>query len=101
MANLSGNENPSASDVRSILNAIGADVDDTIVGKLISEMQGKTVYQVIAAGMSKLQSVPSGGGTVTVSAGVAPTSGAAAVQEEKKVEEEPEEEDDMGFSLFD
>lgn len=61
-----------------------------------------TPLQVISAGMSKLQSIPSGGAAAAAGASqtVTTADGAAAPKEEAK-EEEPEEEDDMGFSLFD
>lgn len=68
----------------------------------MSEVAGKDITELIAAGREKLASVPSGGGAVAVSA--APSGGAAAggaaaapeAKEEKKVEEK-EESDDVSF----
>lgn len=71
MAHLSGKDHPTAADVQSILSSIGADVDVAVVNKLIKEMEGKEVHEVVAAGMSKMQSLSLGGG------GAAPAAAAA------------------------
>lgn len=66
----------------------------------LSEVSGKDIVEVIAAGRDKLASVPSGGGAVAVAA--APAGGAAAApaaaeaKKEEKVEEK-EESDDVSF----
>ncbi|KAH7387605.1 hypothetical protein KP509_16G032200 [Ceratopteris richardii] len=103
---LGGKSSPTAADIKHILGSVGAEADEDRIDLLLSELKGKDIVEVIAAGKEKLASVPAGGaGGVVVSA--APTGGAgAAAVEEKKVEEEkkePEEEsdEDMGFSLFD
>ena len=54
-----------------------------------------TPLQVIAAGVSKLASVPSGG-AVAAAGGAAPAAGGAAAAEEKKEEKVEEEEDEVG-----
>lgn len=66
------------------------------------------VYQVIAAGKTKLASVPTGGAVMAGAAGGAAAAPSAAGEtkeeekkEEKKEEEEEESDDDMGFGLFD
>lgn len=69
---------------------------------LLSEVKGKDITELIAAGREKLASVPSGGGAaVTVSAaaagGAAPTPAAEPKKEEKV--EEKEESDDVRFLL--
>jgi len=103
---IGGNASPSAGDVKKVLGAVGIEADDDRLEKLISELKGKDVNQLIAEGSSKLASVPSGGGGA-VSSGSAPAAaaGGAAAAEEKKEEakEEAKEEsdDDMGFGLFD
>ena len=62
---------------------------------------------MIAAGKSKLASVPTGGAVMAGGAGAsapaAATGGEAQEEkkEEKKEEEEEESDDDMGFGLFD
>jgi large subunit ribosomal protein LP2 len=47
MSSLSGVESPEASHVESILGSVGATVDKDIVNKLISEMQGKNINEVL------------------------------------------------------
>lgn len=60
----------------------------------MSELSGKDIAEVIAAGSEKLASVPSGG-AVASSSGPA---GGAAAAEEKKEESEEEESDDVSFA---
>ncbi|TRY53173.1 60S acidic ribosomal protein LP2 [Cryptosporidium tyzzeri] len=98
----SGKEQPTASDIKKVLESVGIEYDQSIIDVLISNMSGKLSHEVIASGLSKLQSVPTGG--VAVSGGTAAASGGAAQDSapaEKKKEEEEEEEGDLGFSLFD
>ena len=81
---------------------MGVEADAAAVSKLLGELEGKDVLEVIAAGREKLSSVPSGGAVASSGGGgaAAAAGGAAeAPKEEEKVEEE--EDEDMGFSLFD
>ena len=65
--------------------------------------------QVIAAGKSKLASVPTGGAVMAGAAAASSSAGGGGgseekgeeKEEEKKEEEEEESDDDMGFGLFD
>ncbi|KAK0511155.1 hypothetical protein JMJ35_006707 [Cladonia borealis] len=103
---LGGNTSPSAKDVKNVLSSVGIDADDDRLDKLITELEGKNLQDLIAEGSSKLASVPSGGaGGGAAAAGGAPAAGGAAPAEEEKPaekEEEKEESDeDMGFGLFD
>eukprot|EP00928_Gymnodinium_smaydae_P024310 TRINITY_DN196_c5_g1_i1.p3 TRINITY_DN196_c5_g1~~TRINITY_DN196_c5_g1_i1.p3 ORF type:complete len:115 (+),score=61.15 TRINITY_DN196_c5_g1_i1:105-449(+) len=103
MAVLAGNEAPSASDIKKILGAVDAECDDEVASKLVSELEGKTVHEVIAAGKEKLKGFGGGGGGGAAAggaAGGAAAGGAPAAKEEKKVVEEEEEEEDMDFDLF-
>ena len=95
---LGGNATPSAGDVEKILSSVGAEADKDQLSKLMSELDGKDITEVIAAGSEKLASVPAGG-AVAASGGAA--GGAAPAEEEKEESEEEESDDDMGFSLFD
>ncbi|KAI3705495.1 hypothetical protein L1987_75734 [Smallanthus sonchifolius] len=103
LALLGGNTCPSADDLKKILGSVGADADDDRIELLLSEVKGKDITELLAAGREKLASVPSGGGGVAVAAaaggGAAPA--AAETKKEEKVEEKEESDDDMGFSLFD
>eukprot|EP00928_Gymnodinium_smaydae_P055980 TRINITY_DN3943_c0_g1_i1.p1 TRINITY_DN3943_c0_g1~~TRINITY_DN3943_c0_g1_i1.p1 ORF type:complete len:115 (+),score=50.54 TRINITY_DN3943_c0_g1_i1:80-424(+) len=103
MAVLAGNANPSAKDIKKILESVEADYDEEIASKLVSELEGKTIDEVIKAGKEKLKGFGGGGGGGAAGAGGA--SGAAgapaeAAKEAKKVVEEEEEEEDMDFDLF-
>ena len=100
---LGGNTSPSAADVKSVLEAVGIESDEERLNKLISELEGKDINELIASGSEKLASVPSGGsggGAAAPAAG-----GAAAAAEEApaaaKEEEKEESDEDMGFGLFD
>ncbi|KAI0398472.1 ribosomal protein 60S [Xylariaceae sp. FL0594] len=100
---LGGNASPSAEDVKAVLSSVGIEADDERLEKLISELQGKDINELIAEGSSKLASVPSGGAGAAPAAGGAAAGGAAAAEEkaEEKEEEKEESDDDMGFGLFD
>ncbi|CAD5172872.1 large ribosomal subunit protein P2A-like [Musa acuminata AAA Group] len=106
LAVLGGNSHPSAGDITSILESVGAEVDVKRINLFLSEVEGKDITELIAAGREKFASVPSGGAVAAVS--VAGAGGAAAgsapaeePKKEEKVEEKEESDDDMGFSLFD
>lgn len=96
LSQVSGNANPSKKDIESILSAAGIATDASSLDKVLAELSGKDTNELIASGMTKLASVPSGG--AAVSSGKA----ASAAAVEAVVEEEAEESDeDMGMGLFD
>ncbi|KAF4010052.1 hypothetical protein G4228_001013 [Cervus hanglu yarkandensis] len=74
LAALGGNSSPSAKDIKKILDSVGIEADDDRLNKVISELNGKNIEDVIAQAEEK--------------------------KEEKK-EESEESDDDMGFGLFD
>ncbi|KAK0531530.1 60S acidic ribosomal protein P2 [Tilletia horrida] len=99
-----GNATPSAEDITKVLEAAEVEIDTERLEKLLSELEGKDISEVIAEGSSKLASVPSGGAVASGGAAPAAAGGAApeaAKEEEKKEEEKEESDDDMGFGLFD
>jgi len=101
---IGGNASPSAADVKKLLNVVGIETDDDRLDKLIAELGGKDVNELIGAGSAKLSSVPSGG--VVAAGGAAPVGAAAggaaaAPAAEEKEEEKEESDEDMGFGLFD
>ncbi|KAJ7121014.1 60s acidic ribosomal protein-domain-containing protein [Mycena epipterygia] len=100
---IGGNASPSASDVKTVLSAVGIEADDSRLDKLIAELKGKSVNELIAEGSSKLASVPSGGGggAAPSAGGAAPAAAAAEEKKQEKEEEKEESDDDMGFGLFD
>ena len=106
LARLGGNDNPDASDIKKILESVGAEVDEGKLQHVVSELRGKDIDEVMEAGRQKLAAVPSGGAVaVSASAEVAAADTGAAGKDEKKEEEKKEEseesDDDMGMGLFD
>ncbi|KNG74167.1 ribosomal P2 phosphoprotein [Plasmodium falciparum IGH-CR14] len=89
MCVLGGNENPSTKEVKNVLGAVNADVEDEVLNNFIDSLKGKSCHELITDGLKKLQNI--GGGVAA-----AP----ADDKKEEKKEEEEEEEDDLGFSLF-
>ena len=106
LAVLGGKASPSQNDIEKILSSVGIETDAEKLKKVISELNGKSIDELIAKGREKLSSMPVGGAAVA-GAAAAPASGAAAPVEEKKEEKKPakeeseSEDDDMGFGLFD
>ncbi|KXZ42556.1 hypothetical protein GPECTOR_136g639 [Gonium pectorale] len=102
LAVLGGKASPTADDINKILSSVGVEADAEKVNKLISELEGKDLQEVLSAGRAKLASVPSGGAVAAAPAGgAAPAAGGAAPAPKKEEKKEPSEEEDMGFSLFD
>ncbi|KAL5376336.1 hypothetical protein DPSP01_010561 [Paraphaeosphaeria sporulosa] len=100
---LGGNTSPSASDIKDVLSSVGIEADSERLDKLLSELEGKDINELIASGSEKLASVPSGGSGAAAAGGAA--AGGAAPAEEAAAapaeEEKEESDDDMGFGLFD
>jgi len=97
LANIAGHEHPTVADVEKILNSVGASVNHESIEKLISELKGKNVHEVIASGRTKLFSTafaaaPAAGKAASPKKGSAPA---------KKEEVKEEEEEGEAFSLFD
>jgi large subunit ribosomal protein LP2 len=102
---LGGNANPTAEDIKGLLGSVGIETDNERVEKLISELSGKNIDEVIAKGVGKLASMPSGGASSASAASVPAAAPAAAPAKggkpEKKEEPKEESDDEMGFGLFD
>ena len=101
LATLGGVEQPSVADIKKILSAAGIQTEDERAEQLVSALAGKNVEEVVAAGMSKLASMPAGGAAVSAVAASSSAPAAAASKEEAKKEDKEESDDDMGFGLFD
>ncbi|XP_076107917.1 uncharacterized protein LOC143076137 [Mytilus galloprovincialis] len=104
LASLGGNANPSASDLEKIIGSVGIEAEADKIKKIISELKGKNLEDLIKEGQEKLASVPAGGAVAAAPAAAdaaeAPKGGAKK-EEKKKPEPESESDDDMGFGLFD
>lgn len=83
--------------------SVGVDADEEKLNKVISELSGKAIDDVLAEGKEKLASVPSGGGAAPAAGGAAAAGGAddAPAAEAKKESSSEDEDEDMGFGLFD
>ncbi|EER14185.1 60S acidic ribosomal protein P2, putative [Perkinsus marinus ATCC 50983] len=101
MAVLAGNDEPTVEEVKHILSAVDAEVDDEMLAKFFAQVQGKNVQEMIVTGLSKLGSVASSGARPAAAAGAVAGDEAAAAEEEAKPVEEEEEEEEMDFDLFD
>ena len=62
------------------MEAVGAEADDEKIEKLLADLDGKNVEELIKSGLDKLVSIPTGGAA-------APAAGAAAPAGEEKKEE--------------
>lgn len=104
LAVLGGKSDPTTQDIKTILGSVGIDADDDKIAKVIGELHGKDVNEVIAEGQTKLATVSLGGGVAAASGATAAAKEDAPAAEEKKeekVEEDEESDEDMGFGLFD
>ena len=101
LAVLGGNESPSAADVKSILSSVGVEADKDNLARVIAALKGKSIPELIEAGLEKIATVPgAGSGSGAQAAAVVAANGAEAA-EEKKEEKKPVSEDssdeDMGL----
>ena len=105
---LGGNNSPSEADLTKVLEAGKVEVDKSAVSKLVAELKGKDVYEVIEQGKAKLTSVPvssgprsapSGGSSSggSSSGGAAAASSSSAPAEDKKPESDAEESEGVSF----
>jgi len=101
LAVLGGNANPDAAAITKILSSVGVEADAERVKKLISELKGKNLEEIIKTGTTKLASMPSGGSSAPATAAPVVAKGAPKEEKKKEKEPEPEEDADMGFGLFD
>jgi large subunit ribosomal protein LP2 len=75
LAVLAGNETPDLAALDKILSSVGVKVDETQAKKVISELKGKNLEELIKEGTKKLASVPS--------ASAAPAAAPAAAAKEE------------------
>ncbi|XP_055773922.1 60S acidic ribosomal protein P2-like isoform X2 [Salvelinus fontinalis] len=104
LAVLGGNISPSSKDIKTILGSVGIEAEDVRLDKVVNELNGKDINEVMNSGLSKLASVPAGGAVAAPAAAGSAAAGVSPTAEEKKEEKEESEEgsdDDMGFGLFD
>ncbi|KAH8234142.1 60S acidic ribosomal protein P2 [Drosophila ficusphila] len=104
LAVLGGKDSPANADLEKILSSVGIEVDTERLTKVIKELAGKSIEELIKEGREKLSSMPVGGGGAVAAADAAPAAAAGGDKKEAKKEEKKEEseseDDDMGFALF-
>eukprot|EP00933_Yihiella_yeosuensis_P039680 TRINITY_DN337_c0_g1_i1.p1 TRINITY_DN337_c0_g1~~TRINITY_DN337_c0_g1_i1.p1 ORF type:complete len:111 (+),score=52.98 TRINITY_DN337_c0_g1_i1:82-414(+) len=99
MAVLAGKDSPTAADLKKILESVESEYDEELAKKLCSELDGKTVHEVVAEGKEKLKGFGGGGGGGAAAPAAGGGGGGAAPAAAAKVVEE-EEEEEMDFDLF-
>ncbi|XP_072934706.1 large ribosomal subunit protein P2 [Epargyreus clarus] len=103
LAVLGGKASPAAADVEKILSSVGIEADSEKLKRVIAELNGKSVDDLIAEGREKLSSMPAGGAAPAAAAAAPAAAAAEEKKEEKEAKKEESESDDedMGFGLFD
>ncbi|EPX71080.1 60S acidic ribosomal protein P2B subunit [Schizosaccharomyces octosporus yFS286] len=96
-----GKASPSASDIETVLSTVGIESETARVESLLSELQGKNIEELIAAGNEKLATVPSGGAAAPAAAAAGEAAPAAEEAKKEEAKQEEESDEDMGFGLFD
>lgn len=82
LAALAGNQSPDAAAVEKILNSVGVKVEQANLSKVINELNGKSIEDLIKEGTSKLASVPAAPTGAPVSAAPAASNAPSAKKEE-------------------
>lgn len=80
LAVLGGKESPSNADIEKILSSVGIEADGTKLSKVVADLKGKSIEDLIKEGREKLSTIPVGGG---VAAAAAPAAGGAPAAEAK------------------
>jgi ribosomal protein L12E/L44/L45/RPP1/RPP2 len=94
---LGGNESPTAADVTTALSSVGVEADADSLNRLIADMDGKDVNEVLESGKEMLAKFGGGGGG---GGGAAAGGDDAAVEEEEEKVEEEEMDVGGGMDMF-
>lgn len=95
---LGGNATPSKEDVTKALSAVGIEADGERLSKMMAELEGKDLNELLENGKELLAKFGSGGGGG--GAGSGGGGGAAEEAEEEKPEEEEEADIGGGMDMF-
>jgi ribosomal protein L12E/L44/L45/RPP1/RPP2 len=90
-----GGKSGSEAEVKAVMEAAGLEVNDEQLTKLMGDIEGKDINELLAAGQEQIKDVPFGGGGGGGGGGGA-AGGAEVVKEEEK---EEEEEMDLGGGM--
>ena len=72
LAVLAGNQSPDVKALEKILGSVGVESDKVRAEKVVKELSGKSIEDLIKEGSTKLATVPSGGGAAAPAAAAAP-----------------------------
>ena len=86
MCVIGGNATPSAADVTKVITSCGGAVDDEKLAALMADMEGKTVADMLAAGMEKVEKCASAGAAPAAAAAGAAAPAAKAAPKEEEVD---------------
>jgi len=92
---LSGKESPSAADIKAVITASGAEVDEAKLTAYLAAVEGKSLDTLLEEGKAKMKTVSGSAG-----GGGGGGGGGAAAAEAEVAEEEEEEVDVGGGGLF-
>ena len=81
LANLSGNKNPDVAAIEKILSSVGIDCNKDLANKVIGELKGKNIDDLIKDGSSKLSAMPVA--SAAPAGGAAPAAAKAAEKKEE------------------
>lgn len=81
LAVLGGKDAPSSGDIEKILSSVGIEADSERLNKVVGELKGKSIEELITKGRERLSSMPVSGGAA---AAAAPAAAAAAPAAEEK-----------------
>jgi ribosomal protein L12E/L44/L45/RPP1/RPP2 len=96
---LGGNANPSKEDITTALSTVGVEVDEARLDKLLADLEGKDVAELMASGKEMLAQFGGGGGGGGGATAGGGDAGAGAAEEAKPEEKEEEEEMDLGGGM--
>merc|ERR1711931_588954 len=68
---LGGNESPTTSDIKSVLESVGVGYDEERAEIVVNQCKGKSIAELIASGSEKMASMPAGGGAAAAAASAA------------------------------
>ncbi|KAI3389794.1 hypothetical protein SNEBB_001940 [Seison nebaliae] len=92
---LSGNSNIQVGDIKKVIGAIDGTFEEECAKKIVDELNGKDLEELISEGMQRVGSMGVSAGGAAASAGGAAPSADAEKKEEVKEEEEEEDDEDM------
>jgi len=95
-----GGKSGSADEVKAVLEAAGCEVNDEQLTKLVGDVDGKDINELLGAGAEKIKDVPFGGGGGGGGGAAGGDAGGDAAAAEEEQEEEEEADLGGGVDMF-